>query len=244
MIRSYVIVDCDVQSVTELQKVLEAFKELKFIGYATDYNQGLDLILKEKPQIVFIEIDQEKIDAKPTMFELIQEVKKYLTEIPEFIITTKTKEYAFDAISNEVQHYLLKPVPEINIRKALLKIKKDSNARPTIICLKSYSDYHFIDVTEILYLKADNNTTDFFLQNGSVISAYKTLKYFEAKLPSYFKRIHNSYIINTQFVLRINFGKSKCCIKGVSDQIPFSRAYKDNVSQIKEVFADSGIMMN
>ena len=65
-------------------------------------------------------------------------------------------------------------------KKYLLQNKKN-------ICLKSYRDYQYLDTDEILYLKADNNTTDFYMKDGNTINAFKTLKTFEAKLPNNLK---------------------------------------------------------
>lgn len=47
------------------------------------------------------------------------------------------------------------------------------------VCFKSYSDYHFLNNDEVNYLKADNNTTDIYLTNGTKLTAFDNLKYFE-----------------------------------------------------------------
>ena len=101
-----------------------------------------------------------------------------------------------------------------------------------LICIKSYGDYRFLELDEIAFLKADNNSTDITLNNGEVITAFKTLKYFEENLPSYFFRIHNSYIVNKNYVSRIHTGNTVCYIKNSKTQLPFSKSYKDNVEQI------------
>src|SRR5690606_12668274 len=104
------------------------------------------------------------------------------------------------------------------------------------ICLKSHSDYQFIDLDEIIYLMADNNTTDFFLLHNKKVSAYKTLKHFGRLLPHHFLRIHKSYIINTHQITRINFGKSWVVLRGKTENIPFSKSYKSQIADLKERF--------
>lgn len=99
------------------------------------------------------------------------------------------------------------------------------------ICIKSYSDYRFLNYSDIVYLKADNNTTDFKLINGSIVTAYKTLKYFETSLPPYFIRIHKSYIVNIYFISRIHFSKSKCYLN-FNEELPFSNNYRNSVEHI------------
>lgn len=102
-----------------------------------------------------------------------------------------------------------------------------------IICIKSYGDYRYIDSEDILYFEADNNSTDIHLNNGEMITAFKTLKHFETVLPeSQFLRIHNSYIINVNQVSRIHTGNTVCYIKNSTTKLPFSKSYKENVDLI------------
>lgn len=102
-----------------------------------------------------------------------------------------------------------------------------------IICVKSYGDYRYIDSTNILYFEADNNSTDIHLNNGEMITAFKTLKHFETVLPQLqFLRIHNSYIINVNQVSRIHTGNTVCYIKNSTTKLPFSKSYKENVDLI------------
>jgi DNA-binding LytR/AlgR family response regulator len=100
------------------------------------------------------------------------------------------------------------------------------------IAIKSNGDYHFISTKDIVYLKADNNTTDFYLQSGKVITAFKTLKHFEQLLPFYFFRIHHSYVINVGHVSRINLGKNQCYLLHNEIALPFSRTYKEAIDTI------------
>jgi DNA-binding LytR/AlgR family response regulator len=104
--------------------------------------------------------------------------------------------------------------------------------KPLIICVKSYGDYRFIEAKDICYLQADNNSTDIHLYNGEMITAFKTLKHFEGVLSSPFVRIHNSYIVNIDYVSRIHTGNAVCYIKNTTTKLPFSKSYKDNVDSI------------
>lgn len=111
-----------------------------------------------------------------------------------------------------------------------IAIQKDQSL---IICVKSYGDYRYIESEDILYFEADNNSTDIHLNNGEMITAFKTLKHFETVLPdSQFLRIHNSYIINVNQVSRIHTGNTVCYIKNSTTKLPFSKSYKENVDLI------------
>lgn len=109
---------------------------------------------------------------------------------------------------------------------------ENSIEKPLIICVKSYGDYRYIDAKEVCYLQADNNSTDIHLTSGEMITAFKTLKHFEGVMTYPFVRIHNSYIVNTEYISRIHTGNAVCHIKNTTTKLPFSKSYKENVDAI------------
>ena len=109
---------------------------------------------------------------------------------------------------------------------------ENTKEKPLIICVKSYGDYRYIDATDICYLQADNNSTDIHLNTGEMITAFKTLKHFEGVMKLPFVRIHNSYIVNIDYVSRIHTGNAVCHIKGTTTKLPFSKSYKENIDAI------------
>lgn len=113
-----------------------------------------------------------------------------------------------------------------------VQVDNSKEDKPLIICVKSYGDYRFIEAKDICYLQADNNSTDIHLFNGEMITAFKTLKHFENVLSFPFIRIHNSYIVNIDYVSRIHTGNSVCYIKNTRTKLPFSKSYKENVDAI------------
>jgi DNA-binding LytR/AlgR family response regulator len=79
------------------------------------------------------------------------------------------------------------------------------------------------------------------MQDGRTISAYKTLKTFEKKLPDNFIRVHQSYILNVNHVSRINYGKSICALKSGKTQLPFSKSYRQNIDGLKKILSKNTI---
>lgn len=127
---------------------------------------------------------------------------------------------------------LAKTLDESSEKNTTQRIAEQPIQKPLVICVKSYGDYRYIDAAEICYLQADNNSTDIHLNSGEMITAFKTLKHFESVLQHPFVRIHNSYIVNCNYIARIHTGNSVCHIKNSSVKIPFSKSYKDNIEQI------------
>lgn len=114
--------------------------------------------------------------------------------------------------------------------------------QPLLLCIKSYGDYRYIDAKDICYFQADNNSTDIHLNNGEMITAFKTLKHFEGVLQNPFVRIHNSYIINRDYISRIHTGNAVCYIKNTTTKLPFSKSYKENVDLIISDFANGNYL--
>lgn len=257
---SYIIIDDDQESILKTKAMADSFSELCFLASANNYKEGLDLILEHNPQLVFLEIDPANKKSNLSL-ALINELYRYLNVIPKIIITTSKKDLAFEAIQYEVTDYLLKPLARIDFIKLVLKLNKaaviqekpldDSSTteidekltyvvqheatsitEPLILCIKSYGDYRYIDTRDICYLQADNNSTDIHLNTGETVTAFKTLKHFENVLSFPFVRIHNSYIVNSQFISRIHTGNTVCYIKNSTTKIPFSKSYKTNIDLI------------
>jgi len=227
----YYIIEKDIATINSIKEVLKDFSDFICIGASGDHQTSMNTILREAPKLVFINID--KVIENP--FQLTNEIKQILENVPEFIAISTLKENAYCAIKNSFFDFLLQPLSELEIRKTILKFQKIHLPElKSNICLKSYKDYQYLNTNEILFLKADNNTTDFFMKDGNTIGSYKTLKTFEGLLPDNFLRIHKSYIINSNYVSRINYGKLMCTIKREGYKIPFTKTYMENIEIINK----------
>lgn len=76
------------------------------------------------------------------------------------------------------------------------------------ISVKDGSRIHILPLTEIAYLQSSGDYVTLFANSGQYVKE-QTMKYFEQHLPSPgFVRIHRSYIVNTEQILRVElFGK-------------------------------------
>lgn len=235
---TYLIIDTDKSLSKEIEGVLSDYSNFYSLGHYSTYDEAMNIILKRKPDIVFFNID----NVIDNCFEFVKELHSYLEIIPDFVAISKTKVLAYEALKNNFIDYLINPLSELEIRKLCLKYKKkQTQEKNTTLCLKSYKDYQYINTDQILFLKADNNTTNFHFSDGSIISAYKTLKIFENALPSNFLRIHKSYIVNKDYVRRINYGKLKCTVSNELEKLPFTKTYIDNIELINQYLTNLSI---
>lgn len=249
---SYLIIDDNETTVRETLELFENFPNYFCVGVVKDSQTMIKQIINVKPQLIMVQIPIKSDDTN-LFFETIKESFQYIDTMPYFIVLAPTPDYALKAIQSGFSDYLLMPIQIHEFGKSLFRFEK-RNQVPIVstICIKSHSDYKFVPLQDILYLKADNNTTDIKLLSNSnignnnnnsnksnngnksddkIVNTFKTLKHFENILPFYFLRIHKSYIVNINHVSRIYLSKSKCYLN-YDEPLPFSLTYKENVDAI------------
>jgi len=227
---SYLIIEKDRGAITSIKNVLGDFHDFNCVAITDNESSAMNTILKETPKLVFLNID----NAIDQPFNFVNEINLYSKDSPIFIAISNSRDSAYDVIKGGFFDLLLNPLSDLDIRKSILIYqKKNPTKNKKSICLKSYQDFQYLKTNEILFLKADNNTTDFYMSDGNIISAYKTLKTYEGLLPDQFLRIHKSYIINKDYVSRIQFGKYTCTLKNSNHNIPFTKTYIDNIQCLK-----------
>jgi two-component system, LytTR family, response regulator len=124
-------------------------------------------------------------------------------------------------------YYLLKPIDIDELVKAIEKIKKErseenytqhakvllNNLRAGAqqqqkIMLPTLEGFEIVNIRSILYCEAEDNFTKFYFETGQPLLICRTLKYFEDLLKdSRFIRIHRSFLINPEYVIRYSKGK-------------------------------------
>jgi len=238
-VNNYFVIERESSSVERIKKIFHEHSNFNFVGNSNSYDEAMNSILKYMPNLIFIDLD----NTINNPFSFVQEMDSYTNKFQSVIGLSSTKSFAYEAIKHGFLDYLVKPFSELELRKFMLKPKIQlSDESVSTVCLKSYKDYQYLNTKEILFLKADNNTTDFHMKDGNIISAYKTLKTFEELLPNNFLRIHKSYIINSEFVSRINYGKFICTINKCIYKIPFTKTYIKNIELINKTLAQTSYL--
>jgi len=239
--KKYYVIEKDDTSIKNIENVFEESLGFKSVGTSFDYDTALNTIFKTKPDIIFVNVDT----FVSNISEITNELNQFSSLKPLLVAISNSKAKAYDAIKYNFFDYILKPLSELDLRKVLLKFEEECLTQiqyKTRLCLKSYKDYQYLDTDNILFLKADNNATDFHMKNGSIISAYKTLKTFEDALPFNFLRVHKSYIVNSKYVSRINYGKLMCTINANNFNVPFTKTYIGNIESINHTLSNSSFL--
>jgi DNA-binding LytR/AlgR family response regulator len=187
---------------------------------------------------------------KDLAFDAIQyEVADYLIKPVERIDLVKSLLKLKKAIGEDeayvIQNTLFEKESNANAETSTAPFEEkdvSNKEQPLLLCIKSYGDYRYIDAKDICYFQADNNSTDIHLKNGEMVTAFKTLKHFEGILPAPFVRIHNSYIVNRNYISRIHTGNTVCYIKNTTTKLPFSKSYKANIDAIISDFSSGNYL--
>ena len=193
------------------------------------------IITTTKKDLAFEAIQYEVADylLKPIeridLIKSILKLKKSIGEDEVFMVQ--------NSIFDNEPKSIVAPSPAKSVQNEISTIEQ-----PLIICIKSYGDYRYIDAKDICYFQADNNSTDIHLNNGEMVTAFKTLKHFEGILSHPFIRIHNSYIVNRNHISRIHTGNAVCYIKNTPIKLPFSKSYKGNVDLIISDFSNGNYL--
>lgn len=214
------------------------------VGEAHDVKSGLDCINKHKPDLVFLDIDMPDGDG----FDLLRQVRRFDFNI---IFTTAYSEFAVKAFKYNTIDYLLKPIVQDELIKAVNKAeielrtrdlsKKFNNLLDFIsdgkntkrIVLSSNERYDIVNVSDIIMCKSDKNYTSFYLEDGQVITISKTMKDFEEVLSANsFIRVHKQYMVNMDHVK--SFGRTSSNIIRLSRdlEVPVSTRNKGKLLEI------------
>lgn len=187
-------------------------------GFGESVSTGLEAIYKHKPDIVFLDIEMPYGNG----FDLLDQVSNVTFET---VFVTAFDNYAIQALNQSAAYYLLKPIDIDELIKAVEKIKKEKetdnytqHARVLLenirtgsqqkIMLPTLEGFEIVTINTILYCEAVDNFTRFYFENTAPLLICRTLKYFEDILKDHhFFRIHRSYLINPEYVIRYSKGK-------------------------------------
>jgi len=190
-------------------------KDVTVVGEGENINEGLELIANNDLDLVFLDVEMPYGNA----FDLLDKVKDRNFET---VFVTAYNQYAMDALNQHAAYYLMKPINIDELVKAVDYVKQIREKENALhgrvlttklngvegkITLPQQDGFQVLNVSDILYCKADDNYTEIYLENKRIVVS-KTLKYFETALANFpFARIHKSYLVNVNEVVKYRKGK-------------------------------------
>ncbi|WP_375579250.1 LytTR family DNA-binding domain-containing protein [Marivirga tractuosa] len=226
-----IIIDDELHCLETLKFDLNRFcsDEITIVGEAQNLVKGMALLISEKPDILFLDIDLPEMNG----LEFLETIGDFNVRV---IFTTAHSKYAIPAYKFKAEAFLLKPIDASELKevvsKTFLEIYKEqkhfTNERLAI------NDMHgttYIPYNQIVACESNNNYCIIHLKDGTINTVSKTLKFIEQAINSNtFLRIHQSYLVNTEFInryLKSDGGSLEMMNKKI---YPISKSYKEKVS--------------
>ncbi len=210
---------------------------VELLGEAANIEEGMELIKKTNPNLVFLDVEMPFGNA----FDLLDQLPDRSFET---VFVTAYNQYAMDALNHHAAYYLMKPIDIDELIKAVEYVKEIKQKEQALegrvlkakaiqvdgkITLPQQDGFQVLDVGDIYFCKADDNYTEIFLEKRKIVVS-KTLKYFEDALKPYtFARIHKSYLVNVAEVVKYKKGKGGSVVLSNGKELSVSASKKSNL---------------
>ena len=237
MIRA-IILDDEKHSVATLDWKLDKFcPDVKVIGKFTDSMKALEYIRQNPPDLLFLDVEMPRLNG----FELLEELDKPLSF--EVILITAYDEFGIRAVKSDILDYLLKPVQNQELKKAIDKVKRRMDAREISsssvnyksdkIAFATKESIEYVAAEDIIACKSDSNYTILYLVGGRKKVISRTLKDVEDRLKSHtFYRSHNSHLVNLSHIKEYIRSDGGYLLVTDGHKLPISRTRKDELLKL------------
>ncbi len=225
-----IIIDDEPLAIDILVKYAESIDYIEVLKTFTNPIEAIKFIANNEVDLVFLDIEMPMLNG----VDLVES----LNSKPNIIFTTAFPNYAVEGFNLDAIDYLLKPISYKRFLKAISKVSQNNSKENSIVPsnqITSFnnenkyifvkSDYENIkvNVTEIKYIEGLKDYLRINLSNGKFVLTLSNFNNILEKIENKnFIRIHNSYIINLDFVKSIQ--KNRVLID--DKRIPISETYK------------------
>jgi DNA-binding LytR/AlgR family response regulator len=224
-----IIIEDEKLARSRLKRMLASYENIEILGEAQNGQEGLELIEQIEPDLIFLDIKMPQLSG----FEMLTKLEKS----PYIIFTTAYDQYALQAFDENTIDYLLKPISQAKLDRAISKASKILQKGSAIpfdfdrlikaidakqnrikrFSVKVGDRIFIIPDNEIQFFHAEDKYTFLNTAKEDYIISF-TLKELEEKLdPELFCRVHRSFIVNLEKIDSIHkwFGgklqlKMKC----------------------------------
>ena len=195
-----IVVDDEPLAVEMLATFIGKTPSLELVATFTDPVLALSSISRQKPDLVFLDIQMPDLNGL--------ELSRLLPSETRIIFTTAFKQYAFESYEVEALDYLLKPIRYQKFLESVAKAEKWMEMRKTAsrpedsgmkdkAFIKVDGEFRSIIFDQILYVAGMKDYVMIYLESeADPLVTHITMKAIEDMLPSDgFMRVHRSYIV-------------------------------------------------
>ncbi len=205
-----------------LEKYVVRTPGLQSIGKLDNALEVIDFVANHQVDVLLLDINMPEFSG--------MELLRALHHRPSVILTTAYSEYGAESYEYGVVDYLMKPVSFERFLKAIQKVNevpRDLTSKPEVIRLKADGQIHQLDVASILFIEAFGNYIKVHTADN-VLLIRKPLAEIEHELGDQAVRVHKSYLVIPQHILRMEV--KKVVLKG-DQELPLGGTYRRNVER-------------
>lgn len=235
-----ILVDDELPSLENLQqKIIEFCPDLEIVAATQKPESAIQLIKQHHPDLVFLDIEMPRMNG----FKMLEEIPEKDFEV---VFTTAYNFYAIDAVRISAFDYLVKPISVNDLQNTVARLLKKTG-QPTMqkldilpqnispsqlqtdkITISTNDGVEFYEIKSIIRIESSSNYSKVFFMDGKSILVTKLLKDFEETLLPYrFFRIHNSHLINLNYIKKYIRGDGGQVILENNEIIDVSRRKKE-----------------
>lgn len=225
------VIDDEPLALQQLASYVEKIPYFTLVAQCHGAVEAREIIDRERVDAIFVDINMPDING--------MDFVKQLSAPPIVVFTTAYSEYAVDGYKVDAVDYLLKPFGLDDFKRAATKVKKryelENNAAAQqladdddSIFLKTEHRVIRANIADIRYVEGMSEYLKIYIEGQRPIIMLLSMKKLEERLPSYFMRIHRSYIVNMKKVSEVS--KSRVAIDA-DTVLPVGDIYKDALMQ-------------
>lgn len=227
-----VIVDDNEIDLYLIKHLVGLTKELRLVASFTDAQEALSFLQTHGGiDLVLLDVEMPRLSG----LELMRQLGR---PHPAVIIISNHRDFALDAFDLHVADYLLKPVAYLRFQEAIRQLRLPAtNALPEALPVPENNSHDLfvkvnnrlvrLDFKEVLYIEAMSTYSVLVTARQKFIVHY-TLKSIAERLPfAYFRRVHRSYIVNTQLIDSIEDN----VLTLAGHEVPLAKSYQDKLLQ-------------
>lgn len=231
-----VIIDDEPLARDNLRVLLQPYPGIEIVGEAENAIEGMAMINRLQPQVVFLDIQMPRISGLE-MVGMLDSLQR-----PQIVFLTAYDEYALQAFEEHAFDYLLKPIEPARLQKTLQRLQQSTATQDLRLLAEVQAPLRYIPchsrnriclqaIEEVVCVSSRIGGVYVLSWEGNEGATELTLRTLEARTPLI--RCHRQHLINIDLLREIRLedqGHGDLIMKN-GQRVPVSRRY---LRQLKE----------
>ena len=211
------IIDDDKLAIESLKKELGKFADINIVGIAHNGKDGLEMIPKCKPELLFLDVEMPDM----TGLEFLEDLREFSEDDIAVVIYTSHDRYMLEAFRKDAFDFLMKPIIAKDLKaiidhygKSRSKIGpssqgstiKSTSKKDSLILYTNTSDFRFVKIKDIgmFVYNRERRIWEVRLNDVDLIPLKRSVTRDSiVALDPRFIQVHQSYIINVEYLTEV-----------------------------------------